>query len=166
MEKILFWVFALVATCAGAFAVTRKRPMSCALSLVVSFVGLAGLYALQSAPFPAALQIMLYAGAIMVLVIFVIMFLNMPEDQLDHRPDVREDRFWPTFLVIPLAAVLIGLASKVEIEEAHTLPADFGSVASTGHELFETFVYPFELVSVLLLVAVVGAVVIAKKRLN
>ena len=74
MTSFFFWVFAGVAVIASLFAVTRRRALACALSLVVAFVGLSGLYFQLGAAFPAVLQIMLYAGAVMVLVVFVIMF--------------------------------------------------------------------------------------------
>lgn len=166
MEKVFFWVFALVAVVAAVNAVARRRPLACALSLVVSFVGLAGLYFQLHAPFPAVLQVMLYAGAIMVLVVFVIMFLNLPDDAWEEGSDVRKERLWPLLLVAPLAALLIGLVRSVELPQPKDVPASFGSVQEVGRTLFTTWVYPFELVSALLLAAVVGAVVVAKKRLN
>jgi NADH-quinone oxidoreductase subunit J len=147
-------------------AVLRRRPLACALSLVVSFVGLAGLYFQLHAPFPAILQVMLYAGAIMVLVIFVLMFLNLPEDEWETKSDLKPERMWPLLLVAPLAALLIGLVRSMELPAAKPVDPSFGSVAAVGRSLFTEWVYPFELVSLLILVAVVGAVVIAKKRLN
>lgn len=165
MASFFFWVFATVAVVAAVFAVTRRRVLHCALSLVVSFVGLAGLYFQLSASFPAVLQVMLYAGAIMVLVVFVIMFLNLPEEAEDRSGAGAGGRLWPLFLVLPLGVILVGLVNRAELPETQTPPPGFGGVASVGRALFERFVYPFELVSVLLLVAIVGAVVIAKKRL-
>ena len=166
MERFFFAVFAGVAIGAAILAVTRRRPLACALNLVISFTGLAGLYFQLDAAFPAVLQVMLYAGAIMVLVVFVLMFLNLPEDQVERQAEDERGRLWPAFLVIPLAAVLVGLVRNVELPVPPKVPADFGSVAATGTALFTRYVYPFELVSILLLVAVVGAVVIAKKRLD
>jgi NADH-quinone oxidoreductase subunit J len=163
--NFFFGVFAGVATVAALFAVTRRRVLACALSLVVSFVGLSGLYFQLGAAFPAALQIMLYAGAIMVLVVFVIMFLNLPDQELAKRSDEPRERLWPAFLVLPLAVVLVALVNRVELPPAKDVPPDFGSVQSVGRLLFERYVYPFELVSILLLVAIVGAVMIAKRRL-
>lgn len=166
MEKLFFWVFALVAVVAALNAVSQRRPLACALSLVVSFVGLAGLYFQLHAPFPAILQVLLYAGAIMVLVVFVIMFLNLPDDELVEKSDVRKERLWPLLLVAPLAALLIGLVRGMELPPAQAVDKSFGSVEVVGKALFTSWVYPFELVSLLLLVAVVGAVLIAKKRLD
>jgi NADH-quinone oxidoreductase subunit J len=164
VATFFFWVFAAVTVVAAVFAVTRRSVLQCALSVVVSFAGLAGLYFQLSATFPAVLQDMLYAGAIMVLVVFVITFLNLPEDALE-RGAGGGGRLWPLFLVLPLGVILVGLVNRAELPETQAAPPDFGSVASVGRALFERFVYPFELVSVLLLVAIVGAVVIAKKRL-
>jgi NADH-quinone oxidoreductase subunit J len=165
MTTFFFWIFAGIAVAAALLAITRKRALACALSLVVSFVGLSGLYVQLGAAFPAALQIMLYAGAVMVLVVFVIMFLNLPEEALERQASDRRERLWPVFLVLPLGVVLVGLVNRVDLPPVATPPPDFGSVAATGRVLFERYVYPFELVSVLLLVAIVGAVVIAKRRL-
>lgn len=166
MEKAFFWVFALTTLIAAACAVTRRRPLACALGLVVSFVGLAGLYFQLHAPFPAVLQVMLYAGAVMVLVVFVLMFLNLPDDEAERASDVRKERLWPLLLTTPLAALLVGLVRALELPKPAAVAPEFGSVAGTGRELFVKWAYPFELVSLLLLVAVVGAVVIAKKRLD
>ncbi len=166
MEKTFFWVFALTAIVAGLNAILRRRPLACALSLVVSFVGLAGLYFQLHAPFPAILQVMLYAGAIMVLVIFVIMFLNLPDDEIAAATDLKKERMWPLLLVAPLAALMIGLVRTIELPAMKPVEPGFGSVRAVGTALFTDWVYPFELVSLLILVAVVGAVVIAKKRLN
>lgn len=165
MTTFFFWVFAGIAVIAGLCAVMCRRVLACALSLVVAFIGLSGLYFQLGAAFPAVLQIMLYAGAIMVLVVFVIMFLNLPEEELRKDQGDRRQRLWPMFLVLPLGVVLVGLVNRVPIPEVRNLPPDFGSVAATGRLLFETYVYPFELISILLLVAVVGAVVISKRRL-
>ncbi len=166
MDKTFFWVFALTAIVAGLNAILRRRPLACALSLVVSFVGLAGLYFQLHAPFPAILQVMLYVGAIMVLVIFVIMFLNLPDDEIAAASDLKKERMWPLLLVAPLAALMIGLVRTIELPAMKPVEPGFGSVRAVGTALFTDWVYPFELVSLLILVAVVGAVVIAKKRLN
>jgi NADH-quinone oxidoreductase subunit J len=166
MTSFFFWIFAAITIVAALLAVTRRRVLACALNLVVAFVGLSGLYFQLGAAFPAVLQIILYAGAVMVLVVFVIMFLNLPDEALRRKSDEGRERLWPLFLVLPLAAVLVGLVNRLDLPAAQTLPADFGSVASAGRLLFEKYVYPFELVSMLLLVAIVGAVMIAKKRLT
>jgi NADH-quinone oxidoreductase subunit J len=166
MEKVFFWIFALTTLVAALNAVSRRRPLACALSLVVSFVGLAGLYFQLHASFPAILQVMLYAGAIMVLVVFVLMFLNLPDDEVKAASDVKRERLWPLLLVAPLAALLIGLVRGAELPPMKPIDPDFGSIAATGNLLFGRWAYPFELVSLLLLVAVVGAVVVAKKRLD
>jgi NADH-quinone oxidoreductase subunit J len=166
MTSVFFWIFTGIAVIASLLAVTRRRVLACALNLVVAFVGLSGLYFQLGASFPAVLQIMLYAGAIMVLVVFVIMFLNLPDEEIRRKAAEPRERLWPLFLVLPLGAVLIGLVNRVDLPPVRELPPDFGTVGSAGRKLFEEYVYPFELVSILLLVAIVGAVMIAKKRLT
>ena len=178
MEQVFFWIFASVAVLAGLLAVTRKRALSCALSLVVSFVALSGLYFGLKAPFAGMLQIILYAGAIMILVVFVIMFLNSPEEEEAPEEISKPGALVALFLLAPLAILLLGviwgttfpeapvLAGEGAEAVAGTIPADFGSVKSVGKEMFSNWMYPFEVVSVLILVAMTGAVLVAKKRLD
>ena len=90
MLELLFWLFAGVAIVGGVAAISMRNPLFCALSLVVTFIALAGLYFQLKAAFPGILQVMLYAGAVMVLVLFVIMFLNMPDDQRDEEEISRQ----------------------------------------------------------------------------
>jgi NADH-quinone oxidoreductase subunit J len=166
MEKVFFWVFALVAIGGALNAVLRRRPLASALSLVVAFVGLAGLYFQLHAPFPAVLQVALYAGAIMVLVVFVLMFLNLPEDRLEDATDLKKERMWPIFLVAPLSVLLVGLVRGADLPTPPPVDEGFGGVAKTGEAIFTSWVFPFEIVSLLILVAIVGAVLVAKKRLD
>lgn len=166
MPQIFFWVFAVVAVGAGLLAITRKNALNCALSLVVSFVALAGLYFQLKAPFPGALQIILYAGAIMVLVIFVIMFLNVPEEQRTTDQLSIPGILASLFLLVPLAAVLIGVVWSADLPKAPEVGASFGTVGGVGELLFQEWVFPFEVLSLLILVAMVGAVLLAKKRIE
>ena len=159
----LFYVFALIAA-GGAFSVLLARnPIHAAMSLVGTFFGLAGVYVLLSAHLIAALQIIVYAGAIMVLFVFVIMLLNLTEPASRVGPV----RGWH---VIGGASAVIGAGLLYVVfeslpAEAAAAPAGFGTVAGVGRLLFEQFILPFEATSILLLVAIVGAVVVAKGKI-
>lgn len=166
MSQVFFWIFSTLAVGSGVLAITRRSPLQCALALVVSFVALAGLYFLLKAPFPGILQITLYAGAIMVLVIFVIMFLNVPEEERDQDEISKPGAMFSLFLLLPLAILLLGIIWGSDFQPIRDVGANFGTIPTIGKELFRNWVYPFEILSLLLLVAMVGAVVLAKKRID
>ncbi len=134
--------------------------------LVTTFVAQAILFIQLRAAFIAILQVIVYAGAIMVLFLFVIMLLNLRRE--DFGKDIKL-RFKPlaiAFAMVLLIETLVVInASLVPAQPGADLSATFGSVQGVGKELFTTYLYPFELTSVLLIVAILGAVVMAKKKL-
>lgn len=162
-ERIIFWAFAIIFVLGGSFfTITRRNAVSAVMSLVATFFGLAVVYACLSAHFIAALQVLVYAGAIMTLFVFVVMVLN--RDEMD--PWAR--RGLPSrVLGISLAtAGLIWLSSflldwKPEVTLGD-LPGGWGGVANVGEVLFNDYLFPFEAISLLLLVAVIAAVVVAR----
>lgn len=160
---MLFYLLAAIALIAGLLMVTRRHPLSAALSLVVCFVAMAGIYALLMAPFMAIIQVLVYAGAIMTLIVFVIMLLNVREETLDptekpyHRVGVA---LAATF---PILYLLIQAIRTTPFPKAQ-LTAQFGDVGPLGQHLFSEFLFPFEVVSLLLLVALVGVVMLAKRK--
>lgn len=161
----MFILLAGLAVGSAVAVVVQRNPLYCAISLVGVFISLSGLYLLLAAPFIAAVQVIVYAGAIMVLVIFVIMLLNVEEEL--KRPLRR--RF-----LIP-AAVLFGGALLAQtlfilysVQRASFRPAtatesNVGSVLNIGIGLFTEYLLPFELAGVLLLMAIVGATSVAKQ---
>ena len=165
-EAVLFYLFSLVAIVAGFSVVTSRNPIASALSLVVCFFFLAADYVLLDAHFVAVIQILVYAGAIMVLFIFVIMLLNLRDD----APSPLLELSRRGLVGILVAGVLgTGLVTALEAMPA-TTPAqiadDYGRVASVGEAIFSGhYLLPFEVVSALLTVALVGAVVLAKREL-
>ncbi len=161
-DQIVFWILAAFVTFFAVFTITRKNPVTAVMSLVATFFGLAGIYATLLAHFLAVLQVLVYAGAIMVLFIFVVMILNREEvAPISLRP----------LRVLGVAAGAYLLVKFVDVA-AIGLPAvipgaadqGFGTVAAIGDLLFRDFLYPFEAISVLLLVAIVGGVVIARSH--
>jgi len=160
METFLFWIFAIVGVGCGIRVVFHRNPMSSAIYLVVTMLCLAGLYALLVGPFVAVIQVLVYAGAVMVLMLFVIMMLNLRDETLQ-----REGSLW-TWLI----AVLIGLGLVVAVvppfprTPTGTPSPEFGTIEAVGNQLFTVYMLPFELTSVLLLIAIIGAVSLAKRR--
>jgi NADH-quinone oxidoreductase subunit J len=168
MEVVAFYAFATIAVLASLLVIGQKNPMYSVMLLITSFGALAGLYVLLDAPFTAVTQIIIYAGAIMVLFLFVVMLLNVP----------REEPAAPAFstLLSPTGmriGVVLSVLLGVEILWALTRAgigwfgrdgAAVSSVAAIGVELFTRHTFAFEATSVLILVAMVGAVVLARKE--
>ena len=166
-NTISFYVFAAIAILASLGVVGQRNPMHSVMLLIASFGALAGLYILLDAPFTAVTQIIIYAGAIMVLFLFVVMLLNAhTEDDLPKTAiGPRALRLGIVLSLLLGAEVAWGL-SRLGITSFGTNPADvsrISSVASIGSQLFTTHAFAFEVTSILILVAMVGAVVIAGK---
>jgi NADH-quinone oxidoreductase subunit J len=169
IDTILFYVFALLVLGGGVMTITRRSAMHSAISLIVSLMGVAGLYLLQHAEFLFAVQIVLYVGGIMLLFLFVIMLVNLD----DAAKERQFNKQWP----IGLATVAIvgcqmawfltkgtgTLRFPVAEVAVGTVPA--GNVEQIADVLFSQYLLPFEVASILLLVAVVGSVLMAKKRI-
>ena len=160
---IIFLVLALLAIFAAVSLIVQRHPIHSALSLIVVMVALAGLYLLMGAEFVAAVQIIVYGGAIMVLFIFVIMLLNAGEEERTNFSKLA------TFAGIPLALAIAGFIAAAIARNAESLPAaaPSGTLTSTktlSNLLFSDFVYPFELTSFLILVAILGAIVLAQRE--
>ena len=169
MTTLLFVLLAGLAVGSAVAMVVQRNPLYSAISLIGVFVALAGLYLTLAAPFLAAIQIIVYAGAIMVLVVFVIMLLNVEEEE---RQPVRLG--YLTAAAILLAAVLFGEAgfilyfvgkSNLEPLDPNAIgdPSNVGLTTSIGTGLFTNYLLPFEITSVLLLMAIVGAMTLARR---
>ena len=163
---VLFHLFALIAVVSGVLVVTRRNAISSAIALVVCFFFLSGMYVMLDAHFVAVIQVLVYAGAIMVLFIFVIMVLNLRTGAAKNLPDIG------TRAVAGLAvAGLVGTGLLVALEAVvHTeigpAPEGFGTIQSVGMALFDgKYLIPFEYASALLTVAMVGAVVLGKRKI-
>jgi len=166
MIAILFILFAGLAVGCAVALVAQRNPLYSAISLVGVFVALACIYLTLAAPFIAAVQVIVYAGAIMVLVIFVIMLLNVEEEV--RRP-IRLAYLIP--VGVGLAAVLIAEAAfmlalrggETGVEPPGPGATDIGSTTSIGTGLFTEYLLPFEVTSILLLMALVGAITLARR---
>ena len=167
---LLFWAFALATVGGAIFAVTRRNLIAAVMGMVGSFLGIAAVYMMLYASFLAVIQLLVYAGAIMVLFVFVIMILNRPEDE----PVAPSGRFGQglgalaiLYLVFRLVMLLVhvklpspqvALAAPGLTPEGHA----WGSVRAVGTDLFGPGLFPFEAISILLLIAVVGAIAVAR----
>jgi NADH-quinone oxidoreductase subunit J len=166
MDVILFLTFAAVAVLCGINVVVQTHPISSALSLVGVMGSLAVLYLLLGAEFIAAAQVIVYAGAIMVLFVFVIMLLNAGAEQRGNKPALAR------ILGLPLQIGLLGILSYVIYRVAPSSPdVKFGgftggTARDVGRALFTQYLLPFEVTSVLVLVALIGAIVLARKEMD
>ena len=164
MLTLLFLLFAAMAVGCALAMVTQRNPLYCAISLIGVFVSLACLYVMLAAPFIAAVQVIVYAGAIMVLVVFVIMLLNVEQEE---RRSGRLKFLVPAAVV--LAAVLIAEVAfiLVTVQDFRVTPAsgasNVGLTHSIGSALFTQYLLPFEITSILLLMAIVGAMTLARR---
>jgi NADH-quinone oxidoreductase subunit J len=164
---VLFYLFAAVAVGASLLVIAQRNPVYSVLLLIGSFGALSGLYVLLDAPFVAVIQIIVYAGAIMVLFLFVVMLLNAPHEDTDYDEHVH-----PLLRPGPMRfGAVLAVAFGVELVWALTRTGDSGafpggavsSVASIGRLLFTDYAFPFEVTSILILVAMMGAVVLARR---
>ena len=168
MDALFFYSFAVLVLGGAVFTITRRNAVHSAISLIVSLIGVAGLYLLQQAEFLFAVQIVLYVGGIMVLFLFVIMLVN-----LDQAAKQRQfNRQWAIALlcVAAVGAEIVYFmrkgASAFQFPPAPAVPPSTeGNTEQIATVLFSQYLLPFEIASVLLLVAVVGSVVMAKKRI-
>lgn len=171
LTQILFYFFAGIAIVSALMTITRANPVASALWLIGTFFSLAAIYTLLGAFFIGIIQILVYAGAIMVLFLFVIMLLNLGND---YRPDIRGT----TWKVVAAGSALVLLALFARVFGGELAPigpapgpetlaaqvAEHGAVGAIGIPLFRDYAVPLQATGLLLLVAVVGAVALAKRK--
>jgi NADH-quinone oxidoreductase subunit J len=172
-ESLLFYVLSGLAIGASALVVGQRNPMYSVMLLIASFGALAGLYIQLDAPFVAVAQIIIYAGAIMVLFLFVVMLLNAPQEdaaEWDRTHPLRQpgmSRFGAGLALLLVVQLAWALLRAAELEEPVRGPADAAAVSSVrelGRVLFTDYMFAFEATSILILVAMVGAVVLARRE--
>ncbi len=167
-ENIMILLFAILALGSAILMITRRNPITSALYLIVNFFAISGIYLMLRAQFVAIIQILVYAGAIMVLFLFVIMLLNLS----------GEKKFTKALTYKKISAVILALllfcslgitaffAFFGKFKTMHPNAEVMGTIQSVGKELYTTYSFPFELVSFVLLAAIVGAIVLAQKKLE
>ena len=170
-EHLIFYAFAAVAVLGSLFVIVQRNPIYSVLSIIGAFFGLSGLYVLLDAPFVAIVQIIIYAGAIMVLFLFVVMLLNVPrEDAAEWDRTHPLYRPWPMRIGAVLALLLIaqlawalmrtpGLGDGVGLQSA-----GISDVGELGRVLFTDYMFAFEVTSILILASMVGAVILARRQ--
>ena len=163
----LFGILAILAVASAFFTIASKHPVRSAMALVVHFFALAGLYLTMNAQFIAVIQVLVYAGAIMVLVIFVIMLLNLSDEKTFREKMLTRQTiaiFFAGAFVVMLATIfLTHQGTLMELPENSLANS---SAHALGQELFTNYLLPFEAISILLLTAIVGAIVLAKRKLS
>ncbi|MBI2339266.1 MAG: NADH-quinone oxidoreductase subunit J [Deltaproteobacteria bacterium] len=162
-DTILFYLFGGLSVIMVLLMIFQTNPVASAMYLVGAFFGLAALFVLLSAPFVAVLQVLVYAGAIMVLFTFVIMLMNIRKEEL------IDDRVtWKKIAVVLIALFFAGFLSlnflKIPADPFAPVEEGFGEVGPVGRLMFLKYLIPFELTSILLLTAIIGAMVLGKKE--
>ncbi|MCX8051675.1 MAG: NADH-quinone oxidoreductase subunit J [Chlorobi bacterium] len=167
LQVALFFLFGIGAIATAIGTITRRNPVAAAVNLIAHFFMLAGLYLTLEAQLLAVLQILVYAGAIMVLVVFVIMLLNLGDDRA-----LREQFTVRKVVGVVLAAMFmlqVGVLINAQPTGATSLAptaASLGTAESIGQALFTQYLFPFEAISLLLLAALVGAIILAKRKVE
>lgn len=171
LPQALFYIFCAFAVVCALGVITLKNPVSSAFSLILVLLNVAGIFAMQEAYFVSAVQVLVYAGAIMVLFVFVIMLLSIEQVELDWP---TSKAFWP--VPVALGAAFMALMSAVFLKgqpapnkgpfTLEAIAGHGGNVQVVSEVMFSDYVLPFLVVGMLLTVSIVGAVVLAKKRVD
>jgi NADH-quinone oxidoreductase subunit J len=167
VEILLFAGFAVVAAVSGLLVVIQRHAVYSALYLVITMAALAGIYILLEGHFIWIIQVIVYAGAIMVLFLFVIMLLDIRREEMMWARRDRGQILLAAILSLVLLAEMLLALGRSYLPAARTAPAPaegFGTTLTVGRLLFTDYLFPFEVTSVILLVAMVGAMVLAKKQ--
>ncbi len=165
MTDIVFLILSLFALSGAIGMITLSNTMHSALSFVVTVMALAGLYALLSASFLFMVQIIIYAGAIITLLLFIIMFLNITDAHTPKEPNKYINMLIVAIVLVPVDYLLFEAFMRMpHIGDFSTKIENFGDIKMLGNELFRGWLLPFEAISILLLVALIGSIVLARKK--
>ncbi len=162
---IIFYILSFFALFSAIVMVYAKEPMTSALSFIVTLLSLAGLFALFSASFLFLVQIIVYAGAIITLILLIIMFLNIQEENLPKEPKKLRNIIISAIVVTPIDIALLKALHTMPKESMPLLDDGFGSVKALGMILYKDWLLPFELISILLIVSLIGAIIFAKRKI-
>ncbi|PKN14769.1 MAG: NADH-quinone oxidoreductase subunit J [Deltaproteobacteria bacterium HGW-Deltaproteobacteria-24] len=164
MIDIMFAALAFFAITGAIAMLLYKSPIYAALGLLISVISVGGLFALLSASFMFMVQIIVYAGAIMTLLLFILMYLNIDEKDLPQEPKRNFLIGLGIAIMLPINALILDTIAKMPQADMSIVEEGFGGVKEIGLILYKDWLIPFELISILLLVALIGSVVLAKKR--
>jgi len=166
LDIVLFYSFALLTIVGAILTISLRNAVHCAISLITSLAGVAGLFLLQKAEFLFAVQIVLYIGGITVLFLFVIMLVNL--DQAAKQPRYKRHWLIPLLAVLGVGALAVGFLTRgrdlLALPAPRAAAGQGGNIERLADVLFHEYLVPFEVASLLLLVAIVGGVVMARKK--
>jgi NADH-quinone oxidoreductase subunit J len=163
--EVIFIILSFFAIASALSMIYAKEPMTSALSFIVTLLALAGLFALFSASFLFLVQIIVYAGAIITLMLLIIMFLNIKEDSLPKEPYKLRNMFISALFILPVDVAVIKAVLTLPKKDMSVLADGFGGVKALGMILYKEWLLPFELISILLIVSLIGAIVFAKRKI-
>jgi len=164
MVDLLFLGLSFLAIAGAIAMIVYKDPMYSALGVLISMLSVAGIFALLNATFLFMVQIIVYAGAIMTLILFILMFLNIKEEDLPKEPNKFNLIALGAVIMIPLNVLVLKAVAKLPAKDLLLVDSDFGDIGPIGLVLYNDWLVAFELISILLLVALIGSIVLAKKR--
>jgi NADH-quinone oxidoreductase subunit J len=164
MADLIFIALAFFAITGAIAMIVYQSPMYSALGVLVTMMSVAGMFALLNATFLFLVQIIVYAGAIMTLILFILMFLNIKDEDLPKEPNKYKLIALGVVIMIPLNILVLKAISNLPSKDLSISDTDFGDIKPVGLELYNNWIISFELISILLLIALVGSVVLAKKR--
>ncbi len=164
IADIIFLALAFFAITGAIAMIVYKNPMFSALGVLISMLSVAGMFALLNATFLFLIQIIVYAGAIMTLILFILMFLNINEEDLPSEPNKYRLIVIGAIIMLPLNILVLKAVSMLPERDLSTLETNFGDLKGLGFPLYNDWIVVVELVSILLLIALIGSVVLAKKR--
>jgi len=164
MVDLLFLGLSFLAIGGALAMIVYKDPMYSALGVLISMLSVAGIFALLNASFLFMVQIIVYAGAIMTLILFILMFLNIKEEDLPNEPNKFKLIALGAVIMIPLNFLVLKAVSKLPAKDLLLTNTDFGDIGPIGTVLYTDWLVAFELISILLLIALIGSIVLAKKR--
>jgi len=164
MADLIFIALAFLAIGGAISMIVYANPMYSALGLLITMLSVAGMFALLNATFLFLVQIIVYAGAVMTLILFILMFLNIKEEELPKEPNKYKFIILGAFVMIPLNILILKAVSKLPAKDLSISNTDFGNIKPLGLELYNNWIISFELISILLLIALIGSVALAKRR--
>ncbi len=163
---IIFYFLAAITLATAFLTIYSRNPIHSAIYLVLCFFSIAGHYLLFNAQFLALVHIIVYSGAIMVLFLFTIMLMNLNKEDEVHKPRITRIGALIVFLIMSIVFITIFINSKTIMTGYDTSGEDFQSIKVLGKILLNEYMFPFEFISILLLVAMIGTVLLTKKEKN